>query len=253
MARDRRQEIPRQPRSAVQPPVASVATPVAASSSGGAGQTGLEGRRSAGDGRPSETVRGVATLLLSLYLAGLALSVASNSASGTSALLETIHSRFFSPWMVPAWLDVGHDTRLTYGLPEDADHHIEVLPVEGSGRGSVRIPAAVERSERAARWRRLARAAALAEEGDEQAGVLPAAIGGGLFAKVGNDDLLVRVGRVVPPEFSAAASPPVAETALEARVRRIDGDVQLIPSKPAEEMAPVIDRAPLRGGEGSGS
>ena len=77
---------------------------------------------------PGETGRSVVSVLLVIYLVGLALSVAGNSASGTSALVRAVKGRLFAVWMVPAWLDLGFDTRLTYGLPEDGDHAIELRP-----------------------------------------------------------------------------------------------------------------------------
>lgn len=215
-----------------------------------------------------ETLRGPATLLLGLYLVGLFLCVAGNTASGTSLLIGTIKDRLFAPWMVPLWLDLGHDTRLTYGLPEDADHHLEIYlsgqpagqlagkpagkPAgKGVGRptAALRLPADGDHSERAARWRRLAAAAVLAEEDAEQAGVLPAAIGAGSFAAAGDDDLEIRIVRSVPPDYASARSPRGTETALEVRVRRRDGELQLIPIPPAEEVAPLIDAAPAPGGE----
>lgn len=202
-----------------------------------------------------ETLRGPATLLLGLYLVGLFLCVAGNTASGTSLLIGTIKDRLFAPWMVPLWLDLGHDTRLTYGLPEDADHHLEIrlagkLAGNGAGRptAALRLPTDGDHSERAARWRRLAAAAVLAEEDAEQAGVLPAAIGAGSFAAAGDDDLEIRIVRTSPPDYASARSPRSDETALEVRVRRRDGELQLIPMPPAEEVAPLIDAAPAPGG-----
>lgn len=203
------------------------------------GRLSLEGANDAGLAGPS--LRGTATLLIALYLAGLALTVAGNTASGTSNLVDGLKTRLFSPWMVPAWLDLGFDTRLTYGLPEDGDHHLEVSTV-GAAPRVLRLPGAGERSERASRWRRMARAAALAEEGDEQAGVLPAAIGAGVFTLAGGSDLMVRIVRTVPPDYAAATvAPSGTQMVAEARVRRIDGEVQMIPVKPAEELAPLGD------------
>lgn len=206
-----------------------------------------------------ETLRGPATLLLGLYLVGLFLCVAGNTASGTSLLIGTVKDRLFAPWMVPLWLDLGHDTRLTYGLPEDADHHLEIRVAgkpagkpagkeEGRPTAAIRLPAQGDHSERAARWRRLAAAAVLAEEDAEQAGVLPAAIGAGAFAAAGNDDLVIRIVRSVPSDYESARNPSGTETALEVRVRRRDGELQLIPMPPAEEVAPLIDAAPAPGG-----
>ena len=202
-----------------------------------------------------ETLRGLATLLLGLYLVGLFLCVAGNTASGTSLLIGTVKDRLFAPWMVPLWLDLGHDTRLTYGLPEDADHHLEIRLAgkpagkrEGQPTAALRFPAQGDHSERAARWRRLAAAAVLSEEDAEQAGVLPAAIGAGSFAAAGDDDLEIRIVRSVPPDYASARSPRITETALEVRVRRRDGELQLIPIPPAEAVAPLIDAAPAPGG-----
>ena len=193
-------------------------------------------------GFPSESVRGAATVLLALYLLGMVLCIAGNSASGSSALVETLQSRLFSPWMVPLWLDLGFDNRLTYGLPEDADHSLAVAPAAGGEGRRMRFPEALDRSERGARWRRLARAVVFAEDDADRAGVLPAAIAAGLFAKLGSEDLTVKVVRVVPAEFSAAATPAVEETPFEARIRRVDGAVQIIPVKPAGEVAPLVER-----------
>ena len=85
------------------------------------------------EGVVPEAIRGPATILLAIYLVGLFVCVAGNTASGTSMLLGTLHDRCFAPWMVPVWLDLGHDTRLTYGLPEDADHHLEIRPARQPG------------------------------------------------------------------------------------------------------------------------
>jgi len=203
------------------------------------------------------SVRGPATMLLVVYLVGLGLCVAGNTASGTSRVVGTLKDRLFAPWMVPLWLDLGHDTRLTYGLPEDADHHLEIRPAvsrparQGNGPATavLRFPAPGDHSERGARWRRLAVATVLAEEDAEQAGVLPAAIGAALFRAAGNDDLEVRIVRRVAPDYESARSPRRDETALEVRVRRRDGELQLIPLPPAEEVAPLVDTAPPGGGK----
>jgi len=222
------------------------------SSPGERAPTGPAVGQRAAEGEVPESIRGPATVLIVVYLVGLALCVAGNTASGTSLVVATLKDRFFSPWMVPPWLDLGHDTRLTYGLPEDADHRLEIRPAGDPGTNpaaGLRFPAAGDRSERAARWRRLAKAAALAEEDAVRAGVLPAAIGAGLFARAGEDDLLVRIVRAVPPDYDAPRAAPAGETPLEVRVRRIDGELQMIPLPPAEEVAPLIDAAPANGGK----
>lgn len=221
-------------------------------SPGGNVPTGPGPGKSETVGEIPESIRGPATLLIVVYLVGLFLCLAGNTPSGTSLLVETLKDRCFSPWMVPLWLDLGHDTRLTYGLPEDADHHLEIRPASSAGgrpTPPLRFPTVKDRSERGSRWRRLAKAAALAEEDPEQAGVLSAAIGAGLFAAASQEDLEVRVVRDVPPDYDTLPAPIRAETALEVRVRRIDGDLQLIPMPPAEEVAPLIDAVSAPGRE----
>jgi hypothetical protein len=145
---------------------------------------------SAAESRFPEPLRGVVTVALAVYLVGLGLSVAGNSGSGASALVRTIKGRLFSPWLVPVWLDLGFDQRLTHGAPDDADHILEVVaygPAEGA---PLRFPGAVS-GERARRWRRLARALARPDGADE----LVAAVGRGAFDDLGADDVTVRVLR----------------------------------------------------------
>jgi hypothetical protein len=197
----------------------------------------------------SETVRAAVTVMLGLYFVGLALSIMANSASGSSALVRTIHGRLFSPWMTPPWLDLGYDTKLTYGLPDDADHRIEVRR-QGTP-STVRplvLPAAGMRGERARRWRRLARAAVIAEQDPDREALLPAAMGAGLFDDVGGEDLSLRILREVRPDraevATVGAGQPRFEQAYAARVRRVDGELQLIKNEPKEELAPVV-REPM--------
>ena len=234
--------------------------PGAVSALGGCAPAGPGGGSGAGEASSDRdvpaSVRGPATMLLVVYLVGLGLCVAANSASGTSRVVGTLKDRLFAPWMVPLWLDLGHDTRLTYGLPEDADHHVEIRravspparPGKGPATAVLRFPATGDHSERGARWRRLAVATVRAEEDAEQAGVLPAAIGAGLFRAAGDDDLEVRIVRRVAPDYESARSPRRDETALKVRVRRLAGELQLIPLPPAEEVAPLVDPAPPTGG-----
>lgn len=199
---------------------------------------------------PTEALRAVVTVLLALYFIGLALAVIGNSASGSSALVRTIKSRLFSPWMTPPWLDVGHDTKLTHGLPDDADHRIEVRPQGGRAAGKpLVLPAADARGERGRRWRRLARAAVIAELDPDREAALPAAVAAALFDDAGSEDLELRIVREVRPDRAAVAggeaAPPRFEQAYAARVRRVGGQLQLIPSVPSEELAPLI-REPAR-------
>ena len=109
----------------------------------------------------SDALRAGLTVALALYLVGLALCVAGNSASGSSALVRTVKSKLFSPWMTPPWLDLGYDTRLTHGLAEDGDHRFEIRRLDDSAAPEpVILPGPAMYGERAARWRRLARARA---------------------------------------------------------------------------------------------
>jgi hypothetical protein len=193
----------------------------------------------------SETVRAAVTVVLGIYFVGLALCVAGNSASGSSALVRAIHTRLFSPWMTPPWLDLGYDTKLTYGLPDDADHRIEVRRQGASATARpLVLPADGIRGERARRWRRLARAAVIAEQDPDRESLLPAAIGAGLFDDVGGEDLSLRIVREVRPDraevATAGTGQPRSEQAYAARVRRVDGELQLIKNEPKEELAPVI-------------
>jgi len=206
-------------------------------------------RRAPSDHRPAtlgETGRAVATVALVFVLSGLALAVAGNTVSGASALVRTIKGRLYSPLTVPAWLDLGFDYHLTYGLPEDARHGIELTP--HAGGPTVRLPDAAVRGERAARWRRLARAIGgdtidAAEGSGDRAELLAAAVAAGGFARLAAEDVELRVVRTLPPE-RAAVGPPRVERPFAARVRRVDGGLQLIKAEPPETVAPLVGRRP---------
>ena len=187
---------------------------------------------------PSETTCAAVTVALAVYLVGLVLSIMANTGSGSSSLVTTVKSRLFTPWMVPAWLDLGFDYRLTHGLDDDADHLIEVRRHDGPRSADpLRLPGD-RTGEQAARWRRLARAtAAISTDADREA-ILPTAIGTGLFATVGADDVVVRVVRTPVPE--RGASPLPAQQAASARVRLVDGQPQLLRQVPRGELAPVL-------------
>lgn len=130
--------------------------------------------------------------------------------------------------LVPAWLDLGFDHHLTHGLPEDADHSLELRPWGGGPDDAIALPGAV-RGERAARWRRLAKAIATGGAGDPA--VLAAAVGSGAFADVGREDVQVRVVRLPLAERDdPVATEPVP--VYTGRVRNVDGEVQLIKSEP---------------------
>jgi len=192
----------------------------------------------------------VTSVVLAVYLVGLGLTIAGNSVSGSSALLRTIKQRLFSPWMGPAWLDLGFDQPLTYGLPEDADHALEVRRINSQGievkGGPLRLPG--ERTgERAARWRRLARRIASAA-GDDTAVLLAAGVGQGAFEAVGGPDVSVRAVRWPLEERGAPSQAPRPVKPYEARVRLVDGEIQLVElggEAKRGELAPVLrEQAP---------
>jgi len=181
------------------------------------------------------------SVALAVYLVGLALTIAGNSVSGSSALVRTIKERLFSPWMGPAWLDLGFDHPLTYGMPDDGDHALEIRRSAPPG-APIRLPGD-RTGERAARWRRLARRIATAAE-DESGVQLAAGVGQGSFAAAGSDDVVVRTVRwpladrgVVPAEAPRPVKP------YEARVRLVGGEIQLVElggEAKRSELAPVL-------------
>jgi hypothetical protein len=195
---------------------------------------------------PSTVTRAVATVAIALYL--LLLSIAGNTGSGSSAVVRTVKSRLFAPWMVPAWLDLGFDYRLTYGGEEDGDFQIEVRRRGHEATEPLLLPGRLT-GERAARWRRLARA--LAADDADRAGVLAAAVGRGMFGKLGSEDLVVRVLRT--PLADRGGQPPAAVQVYAARVRMVGGEVQLIRAEPRGEVAPLVRPGEIgAGGEAAG-
>jgi hypothetical protein len=200
--------------------------------------------------RSSETVRGIVTVALVFYLGGLLLAVAGNTVSGTSALVRTIKSRLFSPLLVPAWLDLGFDVPLTYGLPEDADHAIELQDASGTGP-RLRFPARELGSERAARWRRLARAIAAGDTTGDAPSLLATAVAAAGFTDLGSEDATIRVVRPVLPEPGTVVATSTTEQPFEARVRRVGGELQLIRKEEAASVAPLSPPAARAGGDAS--
>lgn len=180
--------------------------------------------------RLSETAQAALSVAIGVYVVGLVLSILGNSVSGSSALVRTIKGRLFSPWMAPAWLDLGFDHPFTYGRPEDSDHVIEVRDHAAEGAdaaGSViRFPA-TRTKERASRWRRLARSIAMAAA-EDAAAPLAAGVGEAGFAAIGDEDLTVRVLRQKGAERTTPRQPPRFEPVYAARVRRVDGELQLV-------------------------
>jgi hypothetical protein len=187
--------------------------------------------------RPSEVVRAAVTAGLILCLIGLLLSIAGNSDSGSSALVRTLKGRLFSPWMTPPWLDLGFDYRLSYGSPEDADHAVDIRR-HGDDRGGMSLPGTLT-GERAARWRRLARAIALDADDADRDGLLAAAVGRGMFDDLGGEDVMVRVVRTPPTDRGAAAA--AAAPAYTARVRMARGELQLLRQEARAEVAPLVE------------
>lgn len=198
---------------------------------------GNDQRAAAGPEEPTEGVRAVVTVALVAWLVALGLAVATNTSSGSSALLRTVKSRLVSPVLQPAWLDVGFDHAFTYGLPEDADHEIVVARHGAAPDEAVVLPGGLV-GERAARWRRLGLAIALGDATDD-GGVVAAGVGRGAFAEAGTDDVTVRVLRESPTSRGAAAPADVEEVST-VRVRRVGGEVHLIRKAAPGELAPLV-------------
>ena len=183
---------------------------------------------------PSPVTQAAVTVALALLLLGVGLSILGNTGSGSSAFVRTIKIRLFSPWMVPPWLDLGFDYRLTHGSDEDGDFRIEVRR-QGDATAATLLPGRLA-GERAARWRRLARSIAL-EDADRD-GLLAAATARGMFDDLGSQDLVVRVLRTPLNDRGGPPSPPVQ--ASSARVRMVGGELQLLRAEPRGEVAPLV-------------
>jgi hypothetical protein len=188
--------------------------------------------------RPSEAAAAAITVAVCVYLCGLALSIIGNTGSGPSALVRVIKGRLFAPWLVPAWLDLGFEHRLTWGVPEDADHSLELRGQSAGGGPPLTLPGPGG-GERAARWRRLARAIASDADGGDNAAILASAVAAGAFDDLGTEDVRIRVLRSPVPDRTAAVPTP-AEQAYAARVRRVAGELQLIKDEPRGEVAPLV-------------
>ena len=184
---------------------------------------------------PSPVTQAAVTVALAVLLLGLVLSIAGNTGSGSSAVVRTIKSRLFAPWMVPPWLDLGFEYRLTHGSDEDGDFRIEVRR-QGDGKAApVRLPGRLT-GERAARWRRLARS--IAVEDADRDGLLAAAFGRGMFDEVGAEDVTVRVLRT--PLVDRGGPPTAPVQASSARVRMVGAELQLLRAEPRGEVAPLV-------------
>lgn len=214
-----------------------------------AGQpSGKPAPSSPSQGLPSEGFRAAVSIALCLYLLGFALTVAGNSGSGSSTLVRTLKTKLFSPWMVPLWLDLGFDYRLTYGQIDDADYALEVTPWGGAADGAaVRFPPAGSAGIAANRWRTLAMLLEPDTLPEETNSALTASIAENLFSELDAEDLRVRVLRAPMPErtgFSAESSADARpEQAAVARVRRVAGSVQLLPVEQQRDVAPVVSPA----------
>lgn len=187
--------------------------------------------------RPSELVRAAVGVAILLYLVGLVLAIAGNSASGSSALVRVVKGRLFSPWMAPAWLDIGFDYRLTYGGPEDGCHELEIRPYGGAKAAAIQLPG-TSTGERAARWRRLARVIAREAEASDRDAAVAAAVGRGMFGALGRQDVVVNVQRYAPVDRGGVVRPPA--TVASARVRMVDGELQMLRSEARGEVAPLV-------------
>ena len=191
--------------------------------------------------RLSDRTLAATSVVLAVYLVGLLLAIAGNSVSGSSGLVRTVKQRLFAPWMGPAWLDLGFDHPLTYGMPEDGDHALELRGATAAA-APIRLPGN-RTGEQAARWRRLARRSALATD-DETAVQLAAGMGQGGFEAVRGDDVVVRTLRWPLPDRGAPAdSGPRPVKPYEARVRRVAGETQLVElggEAKRAELAPVL-------------
>lgn len=183
----------------------------------------------------SESVRAGVTFVLVVYLCGLTLSVIGNTSSGASLLVRTIKGRIFTPVLAPAWLDLGFDYPFTYGLPDDADHVLEVAPF-GDQAARRRFPAGMT-GERARRWRRLARAIAGTGGDEDRAARLAADAAAATFDDFG-PDVRIRVLRRARADVGGT-DPARLDEAFAARVREVAGDLQLIRDEPAGAVAPV--------------
>ena len=192
---------------------------------------------------PPPMTQAAVTVALAVYLVGLVLSIVGNTGSGSSAVVRTIKSRLFAPWMVPPWLDLGFDYRLTYGSDEDGDFSLEVRRQGDAKTMPVRLPGLLT-GERAARWRRLARSIAL-EDADRD-GLLAAAVGRGMFdemfdkigAEMAAEDVAVRVVRTPLVDRGGPLTAPVE--ASSARVRMVGGELQLLRAEARGAVAPLV-------------
>ena len=193
---------------------------------------------------PSPVTQAAVTAALAVLLLGLTLSIVGNTGSGSSAIVRTIKSRLFAPWMVPAWLDLGFDYRLTYGGEEDGGYALEVRRQGDAKAAPVRLPGRLT-GERAARWRRLARS--IAVEDADRDGLLAAAVGRGMFDDMRVEDVVVRVLRT--PLVDRGGPPAKAVQASSARVRMVGGELQLLRAEPRGEVAPLV-RPAAGGGTG---
>lgn len=188
-----------------------------------------------------EWMRPLVSAAILFYLAGLLLTMLGNTDAGTSRLVRTLKARLFSPLLVPAWLDLGFAHPLTHGEPDDADHRIEIGPHDRAAGDALPLVLPGDlRGERAARWRRLARAIATEETTEADAADLAAAVGAWSFQRLGCADVDLRVLRSARPDRSDPTGVASDETAYTARVRRVAGELQLLKVEPRGEVAPLV-------------
>ncbi len=193
-------------------------------------------------GRWGEMSRAAATVLLLVYLTGLTLTVIGNTSSGSALLVSVVKGRLFSPWMTPAWLDLGFDYFFTYAQPTDAALRLEVRPHGDAHWQSA--PGTGATGLRAVRWQRLLRAMLVSEAEPGREGLLPAAVGAGLFDRCDSEDVDLQVLVVPQPDRQAPVAAAGPAVLYAARVRRVaGGEVQLIRTEARREVAPVVPTA----------
>ncbi len=193
-------------------------------------------------GRWGEMPRAAATVLLLVYLTGLTLTVIGNTSSGSALLVSVVKGRLFSPWMTPAWLDLGFDYFFTYAQPTDAALRLEVRPHGDAAWQSA--PGTGATGPRAVRWQRLLRAMLVSEAEPGREGLLPAAVGAGLFDWCDSEDVDLQVLVVPQPDRQAPVAAAGPAVLYAARVRRVaGGEVQLIRTEARREVAPVVPTA----------
>lgn len=186
-----------------------------------------------------EIPRACATVFLAIYFAGLGLTVACNTSSGSSLLLSVVKGKLFSFWLVPPWLDLGFDYPLAYGQQADAAHYLEIR--EHGNENWIKLSGIDGNQSQSIRWQRLLRSVIASEEEAGREGLLPAGFSEAAFTLCQCDDIDLRILVQPRPERQLPLYNPAPIVLYEARLRKLaGGDIQLIKSEHRREMAPVI-------------